>query len=179
MMSRQSRHNTRVKIKYCQLTEPAAGSSLLTHSHSVCCRKLEALVWVVAAVGFLYWGDGEHSTYSLLSLPSAIRWGYLWGALAGAGINAGTFLYVQLYLRLYKGVYDDPELSTPWAVPLACASCILAWVLCCFAGWGVWGWFTPVVLSVEAIGSVMFLCHFMPAIARYKTPLPVACSESA
>jgi hypothetical protein len=89
-------------------------------------------------------------------------------ALACASINFGTFLYVQLYLRLVKGVSDDPELAAPWAVPVACVSGILAWVLCCCAGWGVWGYFTPVVMTIETIGLVMSL-HFVPPVAQYSS----------
>lgn len=130
---------------------------------------------MTAALGLLYWGNGERSTYSLLTQPSAVRWGYLAGALACVGVNAGTFMYVQLYLRLVKGVHEDPELSTPWALPMASGSAILAWVLFCIAGWSVWGYFTPLVMSVETVGLVMCL-HFVPPIAQYR-PRSAACQK--
>jgi hypothetical protein len=85
-------------------------------------------------------------------------------AYVGFGIDTVLLLYLTVYLPYWKGLGD----SSVWAVycPRVIPTMTLVTVVTGFvlvrAVWPVWGFLSPLILAVEALGC-LFALHFVPA----------------
>lgn len=125
--------------------------------------KLTALAWVSAA-GLLAWMAGVPQQILLHDNCKAIRpLMHLFFTLLG--INTVLLLYLVLYLPKVKGLVDSSawDVYCPRVIPSMSAVGVLSGLVLIRACWPVWGFLTPLILGVEALGALNLL-HFVPSL---------------
>lgn len=127
--------------------------------------KIVAFAWVLAAVVTAYWTD---SLSVLLMRPTASPKmtavaGLLQLAAVGLGINTILVAYLTCYLPYVKGLTDSSawEVYCPRVIPIMTLTGIITALFLIRAVWPVWGFLSPLILGIEAMGC-LFALHFVP-----------------
>lgn len=122
--------------------------------------KIAALVWITAAA-LLAWMAGVQDV--LFSPNSKAVRPLMRLVFICFGINTVFLLYLVLYLPKVKGLVDSSawDVYCPRVVPSMTLVGVLATILLIRACWPVWGFLTPLILGVEALGAIHLL-HFVP-----------------
>eukprot|EP00884_Botryococcus_braunii_P023603 jgi/Botrbrau1/9927/Bobra.0012s0025.1 len=108
--------------------------------------RLEASVWILAAAGLIYFGDGKTSIPYLVLRDTRIRRSWFCVGVALLGLNFISFLYIQIWVYYVKCETDNK--AAPIAVACGTFSSLAALPVLCVAAWKVWGFLTPVILVV-------------------------------
>ncbi len=130
--------------------------------------KIHAAVWVLFG-GFV--AKGTNTPLVLLSSPpyphglshaQPIR-PLLLVAMAQLTANFILLLYLGLYLPKVKGLKDPESWSVycPRVIPIMTANGVVCAFFLIRSLWPVWGFLTPFILGVEAMG-LLFSMHFIP-----------------
>ena len=142
----------------------ASTPSRAHHSRSLAERfqdKLIALAWVATAVVVHWWS----STWHVLSHPvqAGANLSLLQIVAMLLGINTVLMMYLTVYLPRVKGLTDSSawEVYCPAVIPTMTAVGVLSFVLAIRATWPVWGFLSPLVLSIQCLG-MLFALHFVP-----------------
>jgi hypothetical protein len=79
------------------------------------------------------------------------------------GIQTILVLYLTVYLPRVKGLTDSSawEVYCPRVIPFMTVTGIVAGLLLIRATWPVWGFLSPLILGVQAMGC-LFALHFLP-----------------
>ncbi|KAF1326720.1 hypothetical protein FI667_g8223, partial [Globisporangium splendens] len=121
--------------------------------------KLHALIWIVAAGSVAYAIDFFHVIFSD---PRINKW-YFHVGLICMGVNICITAYLAIYLPYIKRIHLEWNVYCPRMIPTAMVVGAVATFAFIFAFWPVWGLFTPGLLALFFIGSLM-TAHFLPSI---------------
>lgn len=89
--------------------------------------------------------------------------GYFHAGLVCAGINVCITAYLAIYLPYVKRIHLEWSVYCPRMIPTATVVGVIATFAFILAFWPVWGLFTPGLLALFFIGSLM-TAHFLPVI---------------
>lgn len=146
--------------------------------------KLHALVWVLAAIGVIYFTDFFNLVHSdklnrLVFLDATLsilvdRFNitctskprlFLRFALNLAIIcfftNVGIFLYLTVWLPLVLKITAPWDVYCPNMIPMSTGLGVAFSLLFIIAFWPVWGILTPLYVAILLIGLI-FSAHFVP-----------------
>jgi len=122
-------------------------------------EKIHAAIWVGAALAV-----GKYTNFieTILTDPQILR-PVLDVAFICIGINTILTIYLAFYLPWVKNIHssDAWEVYCPRVIPTMTGVGLLAGILLIRACWPIWGFLSPLILGVEAMGALFFL-HFIP-----------------
>eukprot|EP00554_Chaetoceros_debilis_P002766 CAMPEP_0194085680 /NCGR_PEP_ID=MMETSP0149-20130528/18391_1 /TAXON_ID=122233 /ORGANISM="Chaetoceros debilis, Strain MM31A-1" /LENGTH=177 /DNA_ID=CAMNT_0038768619 /DNA_START=96 /DNA_END=629 /DNA_ORIENTATION=+ len=121
--------------------------------------KIHAAVWVLFALFVAQYTDVPRV---LLSDPRPVR-PLLHAAIGQLAVNFILMLYLGLFLPHVKGIRDSQAWSIycPRIIPIMTLNGIVCSFLLTRSLWPIWGFLTPFILGVEAMG-LLFSMHFIP-----------------
>jgi hypothetical protein len=132
--------------------------------------KAVAAAWVLVAVATAYWTDTvsvlvlrqADSESSATATAAAVR-GLLQIVAVGFGINTVLVAYLTVYLPYVKGLTDSSAwpVYCPRVIPTMTLTGVLTALLLIRAVWPVWGFLSPLILGIQAMGC-LFSLHFIP-----------------
>lgn len=122
--------------------------------------KLYALVWVVVA---LVMARLAHVPKVLLSSDSGANRTVLHVAFLLLGVNTVLTGYLGVYLPKIKGIKGASawDAYCPRIVPIMTVTGIACGICFIRATFPVWGFLSPLILGIEAMGA-FFSLHFIP-----------------
>lgn len=129
--------------------------------------KAIAAAWVVSGLATAYWTD----TPKVLMMQHNIDEGsnkphvfLLQLVVIGIGIQTVLVIYLTVYLPYAKGLTDSSAWTVycPRVIPTLTAISVASFLLLIRAVWPVWGFLSPVILSMECT-SLLFALHFVPS----------------
>ncbi|KAF0700995.1 Aste57867_8441 [Aphanomyces stellatus] len=121
--------------------------------------KLHALLWVLGAGSLVYTLD----VFRVAFRDARVHRVYFNIGLVCFGINCCITLYLAVWLPYIKKIDLEWSVYCPRMVPTATAVGLLCALTFTIGLWPVWGLFTPGILFVLFLGSLM-TAHFLPAI---------------
>ncbi len=167
------RLNTRSPSSCSQTSTSSISSSQNPANKSIGQRisdKIHAAIWVLFA---FFVAKGTDTLSVILSVSesesssphhrgSPIR-PLLHVAMAQLTVNFILLLYLGLYLPQIKGLKDPESWSIycPRVIPIMTANGVVCSFFLIRSLWPVWGFLTPFILGVEAMG-LLFSMHFVP-----------------
>jgi hypothetical protein len=123
--------------------------------------KAIALAWVLTAVIIGWWS----STWQVVRHPTQAGANVTLLQIVALllGINTVFLTYLTIYLPRWKGLTDSSawDVYCPAVIPTMTAVGVTAFCLAIRATWPVWGFLSPLILSVQCLG-VLFALHFVP-----------------
>jgi hypothetical protein len=133
--------------------------------------KAMAAVWVLVAVLVMHWTDSLRvfllrssttTTSSKTANPMLMQC-----VAIGFGINTVLVLYLIVYLPYVKGLHDSSawDVYCPRIIPTITLTSVITAGLLIRATWSVWGFLSPLILGIEAMGC-LFLLHFIPVLPQ-------------
>jgi hypothetical protein len=131
--------------------------------------KVVAAGWVLLAALVFHYTDSVH-VYCILPSDDHVappkktaNIHLLQLVMIGLGINTVLFLYLLLYLPYIKGLNDSSawDVYCPRIIPTITITSVVLFILLIRATWPVWGFLSPLIIGIEAVGS-LFVCHFIP-----------------
>mmetsp|Transcript_36008 Transcript_36008/g.101967 ORF Transcript_36008/g.101967 Transcript_36008/m.101967 type:complete len:192 (-) Transcript_36008:90-665(-) len=126
-------------------------------------NRIEAVLWVSAALSTAYFGNGEEDMIHVVIHDSRIKRPWLYFGLAMMSINLGIFLYLSVWLNCIRGVTEEWEDAAPLAVPVGTCAAVASGFSFIVALWPVWTYLTPAMLFVLLMGFIMS-GHFWPSL---------------
>jgi hypothetical protein len=151
-------------IKSMLVSEKSSLFELCTTTH--CIARISPLlliliqvVWVMIALFVAKW---TRFVPVLMSDDRIVK-PLLYASLVLLGINTIFVLYLTLYLPNIKKITDSSawDVYCPRVVPTMTACGILTGLMMIRSTWPVWGFLSPLILGVEALGC-LFALHFVP-----------------
>ncbi|RHZ28288.1 hypothetical protein DYB31_011591 [Aphanomyces astaci] len=121
--------------------------------------KIHALMWIVGAGFLLYYLDVLRVAFR----DARVHRVYFNIGLVCFGINACITLYLSIWLPYVKKIDLEWSVYCPRMVPTATVVGIVCALMFTVGLWPVWGFFTPGILFVLFLGTLM-TAHFLPAI---------------
>uniref|UniRef100_A0A7S0X461 Transmembrane protein 128 n=1 Tax=Mantoniella antarctica TaxID=81844 RepID=A0A7S0X461_9CHLO len=125
-------------------------------------EKLERLLWILASVALVSFGDGAHNLVTLvLHRYNEARLWFLIATLSLA-LNLCILSYLVVYLQFHRrgSKWED---SASWALPVSCCLGAASFVGFGVVLWPIYGWTTPVVEVVLCMGFLM-ATQFLPGL---------------
>ena len=129
--------------------------------------KIEALLWVGAALFIFFYGDGENNLLDLALHDDMVSRTWLYVGLGAAGVNGAIFLYLAVWLSWWQGKRQWFK-EAPWAVPAGTVCGLITGFTAIIAFWPVLTWRAPVYAGVLFMGFLMHF-HFHPHLGRSET----------
>ena len=122
--------------------------------------KVIALIWVAASVIVFHY---SHTSSVLFDSDSAAVRPLLQIAAVGFGVNTVLTAYLTLYLPLAKGLNSSDvwPVYCPRVIPTMTVVAICTGIVLMRAVWPVYGFLSPLILAVEALGC-LFALQFIP-----------------
>lgn len=107
----------------------------------------------------LYYSD----IINVLKVDPRVDVSYFRASVALTLIPVSVCCYLIIYLSMIKGIHsDDWEKSSPYAIPVATALSVIAAVLWNITLWGVYRFFTPIILLLLFMGFIMSISILPP-----------------
>lgn len=122
--------------------------------------KLTAAAWVLAAFLVGFYADFFHV---LFSKDSQAISSLLYIVTTLLGINTVLMGYLTIYLPVFKGLNDSNvwNVYCPRVIPTMTFFGVIAYLLLIRSCWAVYGFLSPFIVSIEAMGC-LFSLHFIP-----------------
>lgn len=112
------------------------------------------LFWLAAAIAVLYYSN----FFTVIFTHAGVNPTFFAVTLIGFGLFASMTLYAVFGLPHDEEV----EVVAPRLVPTATAVAFTTFLTAMIAFWPVWGWFTPAILLILLMGTLMS-GQFMPS----------------
>ena len=123
--------------------------------------KIEALLWVGAALFIFFYGDGRDNLLDLALHDEMVNRTWLYVGLGAAAVNGAIFLYLAVWLSWWQGKREWFR-EAPYAVPAGTVCGIVTAFSAIVAFWPVLTWRAPVYAGVLFMGFLMHF-HFHPS----------------
>uniref|UniRef100_A0A7S1FXL3 Transmembrane protein n=1 Tax=Corethron hystrix TaxID=216773 RepID=A0A7S1FXL3_9STRA len=121
-------------------------------------NKIHAILWV-AAGGYL--GHRVDVVGLIVDPASSVSRNHLYLAAVCFGINSVLMFYLAIYLTHIRRIKAPWEVYCPKVIP----TMTVVGLFCAFflmrAFWPCWGFLTPIIIFVLAMGALM-VSHFVP-----------------
>jgi len=112
---------------------------------------LQSLGWLGAAAFIIYYS----SMWRVITTDSRVNSFFLQVGFVSMAAQALIFLYATVFLPFRVGRVDDYMVSCPRAVYASIANGLLIWIAFVIALWPIWGFFTPVMLTIIGFAAIL------------------------
>ncbi|CAI5743224.1 unnamed protein product [Hyaloperonospora brassicae] len=121
--------------------------------------QLHAFLWMAAA-GLVAYGT---DFIRVIATDARVKWGFFEIALGCTGVNVCITAYLAVYLPCIKRIQLDWSVYCPKVISVGTVAGSVAALSYVCAFWPVYGLFTPGLLGLLSIGTLM-IAHFVPPI---------------
>jgi hypothetical protein len=120
---------------------------------SVVASMMHSVFWV----GLAYFTAVESDFWRVVHEDSRVHTGYLWVGLACIALEVVVLLYLMLWIPCVEKVAYDVDYNTycPRAIYTALFGGFLGWLAFTLAVWGVYGYMTPLMISVFSFALIL------------------------